>query len=388
MKIIHICLTGSYNDNWSYQDNLIPKYHKLDGHDVTVITTIFINSKENTGYEKVRPGEYYLANGIKVIRIPFKQFKMNIVIKKLRLYQNTYQKIVGEKPDLIFIHGLQFLDIYQVVNYLRYNRNVKVVVDNHADFSNSAKNFLSKNILHKIIWRYCAHLIEPYTTKFYGVLPARVEFLKNVYKLPAEKVELLVMGADDEQVRRAKNEEVRKEIRKKYGIKPDDFLIITGGKIDTAKKQTLLLMEAVKQIENENVKLIIFGSIISELKKAVNRLVDGNKIQFIGWIKSDDSYKYFSAADLVVFPGRHSVFWEQVAGQGIPMVVKYWDGTTHVDLGGNCEFLYMDSIDEIYNKLVNIINNEDKLNKMKYIAETRGMEYFSYKKISSKAVDL
>ena len=91
--------------------------------------------------------------------------------------------------------------------------------------------------MHKIIWRKFAHLIEPYTTKFYGVLPARVDFLKNVYKLPEEKVELLVMGADDEKVKEAKNPNVKKEIRKKYNIKPGDFLIVTGGKIDYAKSK-------------------------------------------------------------------------------------------------------------------------------------------------------
>ena len=52
------------------------------------------------------------------------------------------------------------------------------------------------------------------------------------------------------------------------------------------------------------------------------------------------SYNLFSAADLVVFPGRHSVYWEQVVAIGTPMVVKYWDGTTHIDIGGNCMYLY------------------------------------------------
>ena len=37
---------------------------------------------------------------------------------------------------------------------------------------------------------------------------------------------------------------------------------------------------------------------------------------------SKDSYDYFEASDLVVFPGCHSVMWEQVTGQGKPMLVK------------------------------------------------------------------
>ena len=386
MKIVHICLAGPYNDNWSYQENIIPKYNKLAGHDVTIITSIFINSLKHSGYEKVNPGEYRLDNGVEVIRIPFRKFLFNKLIEKLRLYKGLYHKLEEIKPDLIFIHGIQFLDIYQVFRYLKVNNNVKVVVDNHADFSNSARNFLSYNILHKIIWRKCAHLIEPYTTKFYGVIPARVDFLKNVYKLPEEKVELLVMGADDEKVKEAKNPNVKKEIRKKYNIKPDDFLIVTGGKIDYAKKQTLLLMQAVKNINKENVKLIIFGSVVNELKEKMNALVDGEKVQYIGWIPANETYNHFAASDLVVFPGSHSVFWEQVVGLGIPMVVKYWDGTTHVDMGGNCKFLYKDSTTEI-KEIIESLLNSNEYEKMKLIAK-KAVDKFLYSTISKKSIDL
>ena len=44
--------------------------------------------------------------------------------------QGLYHKLEEIKPDLIFIHGIQFLDIYQVFRYLKVNNNVKVVVDN------------------------------------------------------------------------------------------------------------------------------------------------------------------------------------------------------------------------------------------------------------------
>ena len=38
------------------------------------------------------------------------------------------------------------------------------------------------------------------------------------------------------------------------------------------------------------------------------------------------------------------MFWEQVVAQGIPMVVKYWEGNLHIDFSkGNVEFLYNDS---------------------------------------------
>ena len=145
-------------------------------------------------------------------------------------------------------------------------------------------------------------------------------------------------------------------------------------------------MQAVKQIQDKKVKLLVFGSIEEQLRDKVEKFCDGEKIQYIGWAKGNQSYEYFAAADLVVFPGRHSVYWEQVAGLGIPMVCKYWEGTTHIDLGGNAEFIREDSVECIEKILKEIIDSPDKYLEMKAVAEKKGMEVFSYNRISERAI--
>lgn len=378
-------MCGPVTDGWSYQDNLLPKFHRILGNEVTVIASRWVYDEKG---RLTRTGKsvYMNQDNVKVVRLESK-YGTN-TLSKFKFYHGLSASIKSCKPDIIFIHGCQFLDIMRIVKYAKEYPNVKIYVDNHADFSNSASNWLSRNILHRLIWRYCAQKIEPYTTKFYGVLPARVDFLADMYGISKSKIELLVMGADDELVAAAKSAEVRNSIRKKYGINDDDFLIMTGGKIDAAKKQTLLLMEAVKRINREDVKLIVFGSLTSDLKLAVESSCCGATVQYIGWISSDESYAHFAAADLVVFPGRHSVFWEQVVGLGIPMIVKYWEGTTHVDVGGNCDFLYEDSADEIQNKIQALIDDPVRYKEMQRVAETRGMDIFSYRKIAERSIEV
>lgn len=383
MKITHICLCGPTTDNWNYQENLLSKYHTILGNNVTIITSEFVLNKKGN-LETFKKTNYFNEDGVKMIRLEMKGVQN--FNKKIKIFKGVFKSINKSKPDIIFVHGCQFLDIKQVVKYVKLNPNVKIFVDNHADFSNSAKNFLSKNILHKIIWRRCARLIEPYTTKFYGVLPARVDFLKDMYNIPEEKVDLLVMGADDEKVEEAKSIGIRDKTRKKYDINRDDFLIITGGKIDKNKSQILLLMEAVNNIKNKNVKLLIIGSVIDEYKDEFNSLL-GENISYIGWVESSDIYKYFESSDLVVFPGLHSVLWEQAVGQGIPCVFKYIEGFTHVDLGGNCKFVYNDSPTELKAIINNIINDKELYKYMKNIAMSKGMNAFSYKKIAKKSIE-
>lgn len=385
MKVVHICLGCFFPDNYSYQENMLPKFHKELGYDVEVIASLETFDANGKPTYLKKGSKYVNEYGIPVTRLDYK--KPETLYKKMKRYIGVYEAIEKANPQILFIHGCQFRDIDVIVKYLEKHPNVKVYVDNHADFSNSATNWLSKNILHKVFWRHSAHIIEPYTIKFYGVLPARVDFLKNIYKLPAEKCELLVMGADDDKVNEARTPEIRRQIRMLYNIAQDDFLIITGGKIDPWKTQTLLLMEAISRINNPKIKLIVFGSVTPELKQEVSKKADGTRVQYIGWIKSTESYKYFAASDLVVFPGRHSVFWEQVCGQGIPMVCKYWNGTTHVDLGGNVAFLSKDSVEEIYDVISNIIYFPEKYAKMKNVALKKGMNVFSYRKIAKRSVN-
>ncbi len=383
MKITHLCLGCFFPDGYSYQENILTKYHKKMGHDVSIIASLQTFDKNGKVSYMDKAMKYRNEYDIPVQRLDYK--KPLKVYRKLKRFVGTYDAIESTNPDVLFIHGCQFMDMDIVVKYLKKHRNVTVYVDNHADFSNSAKNWMSFMFLHKIIWKHCAHIINPYTKKFYGVLPARVDFLKNVYGLPEDKIELLVMGADDEKVEAALKPEVRKEIREKYGIADDDFLIITGGKIDNFKKQILYLMEAVNKLQNEKVKLIVFGSVIPELKEKVEGLVSPYT-QYIGWVQSDQTDKYYAASDLVVFPGRHSVFWEQVAGLGKPMLCKAWDGTKHVDLGGNVIFLEKDSADEIYKVIKYLTEDEDAYQKMKTVAEREGMKTFSYSDIAKRSI--
>ena len=384
MKVVHLCLASFFPDGYAYQENMLPKFHKQLGYDVEVIASRETFDEHGKAALYDGPRKYQNEYDIPVTRLDYKAPLK--VYRKMRRYVGTSEALEAASPDILFIHGCQFLDIDWIVKYLKRHSNVTVYVDNHADFSNSATNWVSKNILHKVIWKRCAHKIEPYTKKFYGVLPVRVDFLKNIYRLPEQKCELLVMGADDELVEKAKTSGARERIRAQYNIKDDDFLVLTGGKIDQWKTQTLLLMQAVQNISDPRVRLVVFGSVTQELRDQVKALADGTKVQYIGWIQASDSYDYFEASDLVVFPGRHSVMWEQVTGQGKPMLVKDWEGTHHIDLGGNVRFLTKDSNQEIQNEIEQLLENPDEYEQMKAVAKKEGMRVFSYADIARRAI--
>ena len=385
MKIVHVCLTGGYTEGINYQENYLTKYQAKEGHDVYIITTQYCWHKNVWGscYESGYINEF----GVRVIRLPYKYklpYKINTY---LGVFKNFIKALECINPDIVFVHNLQFQDIRKLKSYFKCHPNVIMYADNHSDFSNSARGFLSRNLLYKVYWRRCAQSVTKIFRRFYGVLPARVDFLMDIYKLPKEKCELLVMGADDDAVEAVKENNAREKIREKYGIKDDDFCIVTGGKIDSFKTQTLTLMEAVRDIDNPKLKFLVFGSIEDSIKNRFDSLCDGTKIQYMGWAKGNQSYEFFSAADLAVFPGRHSVYWEQVAGMGIPMICKYWEGTTHIDIGGNVIFLKDDSIESLEYSIKDVVNSPSKYHAMENIAKSKKRKLFSYRNISRKAIE-
>lgn len=42
MRVTHICLAGPFSDGWNYQENLLTKYNRKNGHNVDVITSCYM----------------------------------------------------------------------------------------------------------------------------------------------------------------------------------------------------------------------------------------------------------------------------------------------------------------------------------------------------------
>lgn len=386
MKILHIQLAGPYTEGASYQENLLPRYQARLGHEIYILTSCYAWKEGDLVH--VDPCKKTIENGIILERLDYSHFINRRITTHINYVKNLYDKIVEIQPDFVMVHDVQSFSDEQICKYLMQHPEVKAITDCHTDYSNSARNVLSNMIIHRILWKSKAQKLNKCITKFYGTLPAREDFLKKNYGIPANKVDLLIMGADDDLVNEAIHNRARDTIRDKWGINKQDFLIVTGGKIDAAKTQTLLLMEAVKNIPNKQLKMIVFGSVDDELKDRFNKLVDGDKIQYVGWIASELAYQYFAAADLVCFPGRHSVLWEQVVAMGVPLVVKLWDGTCHVDIGGNARFIAKDTVEEIERILKEILEGENVYSTMLEAARSERKNAFLYSNIAKKSLEI
>lgn len=387
MKILHCCLAAFYIDNYSYQENILPRHHQIMGHKVKILASseTYINNRD-LGYTESKI--YYNEDNIEVTRIPYVSYMPSFLVRKLRLYKGIYQYLISFQPDIIFIHDCQFLSIYSIAKYARSN-TVKIYIDTHTDFINSARSWLSRIVLHKIIYKICCKIIDKYTFKYFGTLPLRIDFLENVYGINKSKIELLPFGVDDSLFKNSEKNSIRINQRKKLGFSDKDFVIISGGKIDL-RKNIHILIEAFMKIKNQstnyNLKLLVFGKPAKNLEDFIFKISSCDDITYHEWIASNEIYKYFLAADIAIFPGTHSVLWEEAVGLGIPCVFKSWEGIRHVDLGGNCIFLNTVTPEKLEEIIQYIINSPTDFKRMKEIANLLGPENFSYSSIAKKSL--
>ena len=382
MKIVHVCITGIWGEQYAYQENLLPHYHRLMGNDVTIIAPVY--SKYGDAKPEVSDaGVSYLEDGTKLIRL-----KPLIPVWKLdshlHLTKGLKKAILDEKPDLLFIHDLCTFSYRCLPKVKKALPEMHVVYDNHIDTVNSLHSFVTK-FLHKFLYRrFLVPKLVRISDVMYGVTPSRCDFLRDIYGISDEKIKLLVMGADDEKMHLDQRDEKRAEIRAKYGVSDDDFLIVTGGKIDM-QKNIHVLAKAVNEIGDEHVKLLVFGSISADLAATFESLKSDN-VLVIGWIASDKVYDYFYAADFVMFPGQHSVMWEQAVASEVPCAFTKIKGFEHVNVNDNCILMDENTEDYYKNLIVSLKNDGETYARLKKNAQSDKVSCFLYSNIANKVL--
>ena len=386
MKIVHIMLNCFFVEGFSYQENILPKFHKIMGNDVYIISNQFAF---DIHYRPIRreAGSYINNHGVKVTILQDK--KLHFFEKIVSKFIN-YKRVSGLKdklkeiePDILFIHGGFFFDAPVIINYCKSNPKARLYIDHHADYYNSPV----KSRLKSYLIGYYPRKLSYYAVKYWGTTNWRVQYLQDVYKISPLKTELLVMGGDNTLIDFKNQPIIRHEYRMKIGVTKKDFLVITGGKINLSKNIHLLI-QAISNFSDPNIKLIVFGEPDEQVMKEILPYLEKEKIILVGWIKSEDAYNWFLASDLAVFPGTHSVLWEQALACGIPTVFKYWEGMTHVDVGGNCSFLYCDTVDEIKEVISKIVDSKELYLDMKKKSIEKAADTFSYERIAKQSIGM
>lgn len=383
MKIVHIAPNAPFNEGWGYQENFLPKYQKRLGNEVALIVSNFTHKDGKVVITDCC--DKVMEDGVRLIRMPLTYLPFCKRVDLLRAYIKVYPILTTIKPDYVFFHGLISSTILPVVKYKKKINPLCVIVqDNHLDPIIGYSSVGIKNRFFRLGYRLLHRMTNSYINRVYGVTPWRKQYAENYFCVASFKTDVLIMGADDDAMDYKNSQYYRKTIREKYGILDSDFLVVSGGKIEDNKNIDVLI-EACGNLEN--VRLLLFGSVDGKIESFFNSLLDKYpNIIYVGWINAKDCYKYFYAADLVCFPGRHSVLWEQACASKVPCLIKHFEGMEHVDVGGNT-ILTENETSEEYRETILSLRFTDRYYKMNEVAKSSKTDVFLYSAIAKKSID-
>lgn len=378
MKIMHIAPLSPYNVGWSYQDNLLPKYQRKMGHEVVVVVSPFENT--SNGKKDVGEADFILDDGVHVYRR--RRMFGNSPFGKAISFTDVGDILKSFQPDFVMIHSMITLTVFQAIQYKKkYNPQCVIIQDNHLDENIGRRKTKLLTDLFYQYWRFVNRFSKKYVAKYYGVTPWRQDFIVKRFGIEREKTDVLIMGADDELIDFDNRDQIRNDLRNQYNI-GSNFVICTGGKIEKNKKIDLL-MKAVKGMPG--VKLLVFGNVADNYKDEIEKSINENVIM-LGWMNTKEINDVFLASDIAVFPGQHSVLWEQACACKIPCLFAYWDGMNHLNNGGNCAFISADSVEAIRNSIMKYTNT-DAYEELKEKADSPLTDVFLYKNIADKSLE-
>lgn len=223
MKIAHLCLSCFFIDGHSYQENEIVRQHVLDGHEVIVLASTETYTSDGL-VTYTNSGEYVGSEGAKIKRLAYRGFLPNFVMAKLRINVGVYDSLTAFQPDVILFHGTCGWELLTAARYVSKNRRVLLYVDSHEDRNNSARGFISREILHR---RYYGAIIRralPHIRKILCISTESIDFVHDLYKIPMSHLEFFPLGGRPIPDVEYRNR--RDTTRNRYGLTDRNKLLI------------------------------------------------------------------------------------------------------------------------------------------------------------------
>ena len=192
------------------------------------------------------------------------------------------------------------------------------------------KTLLDEQIFMK---EYCDSIIAIATHSYH--------MLRDIYVIPESKLTLIPNGLGFPQNTRSK--ERRQILRKKYGFKHSEKLMVFCGRLDSIKG-IVDLIDTFRVLSNrhKNVRLLIIGD--GNFKVCL-KCAKGlwNKITFTGYLEKETMMEIYEMSDIGIVPSIHEEFGYaalEMMSSGLPLVANNTTGLANLTENGKYGLLY------------------------------------------------
>jgi len=319
LRIVHII--DYFQPKLGYQETFLAREHAKSGHEVYVVTSdlynpgVYFDAQDMLGPRKTGTG-FFIEEGIRVWRLRT-LFELPNIIWIVGLES----KVQELKPDVVIMHGITNFSAVRLARLKKKTGEFKLVYDDHATPDNAIGIM---RVLYPLFRWTFSGLIQKSADALVAILPETKAFMQEKYGIPFERIITIPLGADDELFRF--EDIARSEVRRELAISNDDIVVIFTGKIVPGKKlHTLIEAAADLMVNHSNIKVMLVGngpqSYIEELKYLVSSKNLENEFTWHGLVPNEQLYKYYSAADISIWPFGASIGMREAMACSLPLII-------------------------------------------------------------------
>ena len=376
MRILIVTTGNEFTPSMLYKENYIIKAAQAHGDEIFVFANQYTYVKGKTALADAEEK----VEGYTLKRFKYRSYGNKMLTSRVRRIDGLQNEIVRLKPDLIFFNCGQVYNIKNLKLIKQALPEVKIVLDFSTKYLNSARNWFSRNIQHRLMYRSWLQQALPYVDKIFYISQESKVFAKEMYKFPDEIMEHNNLPGETIPVETKMA--YKHEVFAKMGMTKDTIMFMYSGKIYPEKKVDHLVRAFVRT-EVPNFRLIIIGVYNDDASRlTIEPLIASDKrIQFMNFVSGSELTKYVCAADLYIQPGSISQTCQTAVCCGTPLCFN--DIPTHREIyNGNAFFV--DSEEDIYNVFETISKNPSILKDMSEKAYLMAKEELDYHVIYRK----
>jgi 1,2-diacylglycerol 3-alpha-glucosyltransferase len=293
-----------------------------------------------------------------------KEWNLDVIHTQTEFSVGTFARVIAKRYDIPLVHT--YHTMYE--DYVHY-------------ITKGYFNKSSKKIVEYLTKFYCdttaTELIVP-TAKAYDLFKTKYHYQRNIHIIPTgiEVEKFYIENIDKKKL---------EQIKKKLGIKKDDFIVLTVGRMAEEKSVDFLIKNQVELVKkNKNCKLILVGDgpDLESYKELASSLKLGNNAVFTGKVPWEEVCYYYNLANVFTSASHtetQGLTVIEAMAASTPVVALNDESFKNVvipDLNG-----YLFNNDEEYQKyILNIMNDKNKqqhLSRQARInAETYSAKYF------------
>ena len=331
------------------------RFHDRDKFNIHIITLREGNIENE--FRKLKSVKYLCLNVPKGFRLSA-LFKLISFIRKNKIklvHAHLIEPEIYTVPLKIFIPGLKIITTKHNANEFKKKRYIgllckitSIFADKIISVSDEIKNF-----------------------------SIRYEFIKP------DKILVFYNGIDIQKYKKIKSAEKLSEIRKKYGLKDNDFLVGIVGRLTKQKGHNILIRAAEllkDKISNLKIMVIGEGELRQSLVKEVSKRGLQEKLLFTGHV--DDMKKIYAILDILCMPslweGLSVVLLESMSMKKLVILSDLPNNREVAEDGNEAVYFQTGNHEELADKIFYYYQNPEYGDIIKLNARKKIIEEFNY----------